>query len=325
MRILVTGCSGRLGDWLIGALLGHPLVRRVAGTDVRPARRPDSPKFRYYPTDARDGIYLRALMEEENADAVFHLAFKAGETTDALDAETINIGGTLAVVEAAAKSARVAKLVILSSGYAYGARRGNQAFMGESEPLAAKGAGPAVWRRRMEEAVTRLLPDLRPGLQVSFIRTCAIAGGGKEAECPVVPFLKSPFGKVTLAVADPPLQCLTLEEAARVLVKVLDVPEFRGPYNLAPDDAVTLSSLCRSLGGARLRIPYPALWLAARAARRFAPQLGVTESMVPFLAHGVALDNRRIKKTLGVEFRVPSLQAFASELGTGRQSLGAIP
>lgn len=315
MRVLVTGCSGRLGDALLEALLVHPLVKRVAGADVRPPRRPEGPKFRYYPTDVRDGVYLRSLAEEEGIDTIYHLAFKAGDATDRLDGETINVDGTLALLEAAAKAVRVQKLVLLSSGYAYGARRRNPPFLSEDAPLAARGT-VAGWRRRMEEAVARLLPDLRPSLQVSFIRACAIAGGGHEAACPVLPFLRSPLGRLTPLFADPPLQCLELQEAARALAKIVDAREFRGAFNLAPDDAARLSALCHALGGPRLRIPYPMLWLSARLARAFAPRLGLNEAAAAYLAHGVALDNRRIKKALGVEFRVPSLEALVSEAAT---------
>lgn len=312
MRVLVTGCSGRLGDAVTLRLLANPLVRRVAGIDVRPPRRTDGDRFRYHPADIRDGVYLRSLLEEEGIDAVYHLAFKARESADPLDAETVNVDGTLALLEAASKSARVRKAVLLSSAYAYGARRRKAPLIDEAEPLAASGRGPAAWRRRMEERVGELLPDLRPTLQVSMIRACAIAGGGHEASCPALPFLKSPLGPLTLAVADPPLQCLALEEAALALARIVEASEFRGAYNLAPDDTVRLGSLCREVGGRRLRVPYPLLWPAARLARRFAPALGLSEATVEFLAHGVAVDNHRIKQALGIEFRVPSREAFAA-------------
>ncbi|MBI4425057.1 MAG: NAD-dependent epimerase/dehydratase family protein [Elusimicrobia bacterium] len=311
MKVLVTGCSGRLGGALVGALLSHPLVRGVAGSDVRPPSRAEGDRFRYFPADIRDGVYLRNVMEESEIDVVYHLAFKSGEDADPLDAATVNVDGPLAVLEAAHKARRVRKLVLLSSAYAYGAKRRNPPRLSEERRLEARGNGPAAWRRRMEESVSRMLPDLRQDLQVSFLRACAIAGGGDESACPALPFLRSPWGSLTPALADPQLQFLALEEAVQAMVRILEVSDFRGPYNLAPEDGVPLGTLCRRLGAPRLRLPYPLLWLLAGAARRLRPRLGLSAGAAAYLLHGVAVDNRRIKQALGIELRTRSEDAFA--------------
>jgi len=309
-RIVVTGCAGRLGSMLTRGLLKHPLVRRVAGLDVRtPPPTPD-PRFAYLPADVRDEPFLRSILEEEEADTVFHLAFPAHEARGTVEGRSTAVTGGVAVLDAAHRSSRVSKLVLASSAFAYGARSGNRPFLKEDHPLRARPSEWGGWHREFELEVARLLPEIRPSLQVCILRLAPVldaAGGGGG---PLRGWLDSTLGLTLLR--DCPLQFLSEADLERVFLKILEAPEARGVFNVAPDDATTVKTVVRRLKSRRLALPYPLAWAAAAAAGRWRPESGLDGGLAAALAFPVVLDNAKIKRVLGARFDTSSEEALAS-------------
>lgn len=308
-RVLVTGCSGYLGSVLCRTLLAHPLVERVYGVDVAPPKDLVHEKFRFRKADIRDEFLLRSLLEDEGIEAVYHLAFMMGEPKDEVFAREVNIGGTLAVLEAANKCPRVKKLVLSASASAYGARRGNPERLREEDPLRASTLRYGIHKRQVEEELAKAMPAVRRDLKVVTLRICTIVGGSERSDGPVKVFCSLPVA-VSVLFHKGGLQFISEDDLMRVMAKVLESNEAAGAYNVAPDDATTLAEICRALGKPRVPVPYSALWLALWAARRFLGRTDLTENVVSYLAYPVALSNEKIKKQLGVRFSKGSLESF---------------
>jgi nucleoside-diphosphate-sugar epimerase len=308
----VTGCSGYLGGVLVKALLEHPLVERVAGLDVKappPPAGPAAAKFRFHAADIRDEFLLRSIMQEEAIDTVYHLAFMMGEPRDEALARAINLGGTLTVLDAASKCAGVRKLILSGSASAYGARRGNPPRLTESDALRADSLRYGVHKRLMEEELQKALPHVRKSLQVTVLRICTIVGGSERGEGPVQMFCDLPLA-FSVLFHEGALQFISERDLLRVMLKVMEVPECRGVYNVSSDDYTTIAEIARRLGKPRLPVPYSLLWLAMFLARRLDKTSPLTENVVSYLAYPVVLANDKIKKALGVAFPQGSLDAF---------------
>lgn len=308
-RVLVTGCSGYLGGVLVKTLLEHPLVARVAGMDQAPLKTPQNPKFKHYSADIRDEFWLRSILEEEAIDTVFHLAFMMGEPQDEALARAVNVGGTLTVLEAANKSSRVAKLILSGSASAYGARADNPEFLKEEDPLRASTLRYGIHKRLVEEELAKALPRVRKSLQVVVLRICTIVGASERGKGPVRTFCELPLGISVLFRAGG-LQFISEADLLMVMRKVMEAPQLRGTYNVAPDDYTTIAAICRSLGKFRLSVPYTLLWLALFLARRLGRRTDLTENIIGYLAYPCVVSNEKIKKALGLALSRGSLDAF---------------
>lgn len=310
-RVLVTGCAGYLGGVLTRALLEHPLVERVVGLDLCAPRALSHPKLKTVAGDIRDEYRLRSLLQDEEIDTVFHLAFMMGEPKDEVLAREINVGGTLTVLEAASKTPTVRKLVLSGSASAYGARRGNPEFLKEEHPLRANTLRYGIHKRQVEDELAKALPGARRDLKVVVLRICTIVGGSDRTDGPVKTFCELPVG-VSVLLRKGALQFIAEEDLMRVMLKVMEAPDLSGVFNVAPDDYTTVAQLCERLGKRRVPVPYSALWLALFLARRILGRVDLTENVVSYLAYPCVLSNAKLKKALGVHFSQRSLEAFAA-------------
>ncbi len=132
-NILVTGAAGFIGSHLVERLLGEG-VWRVAAVDnfndfYSPALKRaniapflENPLFSLHPVDICDGEGLRPVFQENQFDAVVHLAARAGVRPSLVQPELYaetNVGGTLNLLELAREFA-VGQFVFGSSSSVYG-------------------------------------------------------------------------------------------------------------------------------------------------------------------------------------------------------------
>jgi nucleoside-diphosphate-sugar epimerase len=122
MRVLITGASGFVGSFAVARFVGAG--HDVLGIDRRP--RPLDPRHGVgappvVPGDVGDAARVRAVADQHEADLIVHTAAIIGQGVGAADPvrmHAVNVGGTLAVLEAA--RARSARVVYLSTATLYG-------------------------------------------------------------------------------------------------------------------------------------------------------------------------------------------------------------
>lgn len=123
MRVMVTGACGVNGVWVVRELLerGHEVVAVDRVPDGAAPPGAGAP-YRFEPADVRDTARLARMVREQRYDAIVHLAALVGYPGGCADpklAFEVNVGGTIAVLEAAVVG-DVRRVVFASSKAAYG-------------------------------------------------------------------------------------------------------------------------------------------------------------------------------------------------------------
>jgi UDP-glucose 4-epimerase len=295
--VLVTGAQGYLGRLVVEALADQPgALERIVALDVREAKESERlPGVTYIKGDVRASS-LRDAMAAHRVDTVVHLAsiVTAGRDEGARDFEySVDVLGTRNVLEACVATG-VKKLVVTSSGAAYGYHADNPAWLDEGDALRGNAAFAYAHHKKLVEELLAEYRARHPRLAQLVFRPGTILGAG--ARTPISAFLEK---RVLLGVWGAPSRF--------VLVWDLDVVECirrgvengaTGIYNLAGDGAVTLREIAAAQRKPYLPIPAPLLRGALRALRA----LGLTQygpAQVDFLRHRPVLSNRRLKESFG--------------------------
>lgn len=127
-RVLVTGATGFIGRPLVGALLAAGA--RVSALVLPGEEALLSPGVRAFCGDVADAALLQRAVAESQPDVVFHLA-AVGLTQPnlpAAEALRVNVGGTVALLEALREMGSARRLVLAGSAYEYGARRADDSL-----------------------------------------------------------------------------------------------------------------------------------------------------------------------------------------------------
>ena len=136
MKVLVTGGSGFIGSHVVDRLRAHGHTPR--NFDLVPSRYHDASELEYVRGDLTDPESVRSAVR--GCDAVIHLAAVSDVNKVLADpalAETVNAGGTRAVLEAA-RLEEIPRVVYASTVWVYGSANGHGPLQ-EDEPFTLPG------------------------------------------------------------------------------------------------------------------------------------------------------------------------------------------
>jgi GDP-4-dehydro-6-deoxy-D-mannose reductase len=245
VKILVTGAIGFVGTWLLPEL-------RSAGHDVVGFPGPDVLDIAYQP-----GVL--AAVRAAQPDAIAHLAgmaYAPDASADSAEAIRVNVGGTLAIVEACRQAAPGAALLVVGSSEVYVPPLAGEALT-ESSPLGPRGvygltklAAEALALARamdgsLEVAVARSFNHTGPGQRPVFA-VPAFAGRILEARRSGAKKIRAGSVDVARDIGD----VRDVVRAYRLLLEALAarrVPRDRRVYNVASGRAVTIRSIIERL------------------------------------------------------------------------------
>jgi UDP-glucose 4-epimerase len=231
--VLVTGAAGYVGTLSLDALaarrdeLEHLVALDVQ--EVREARR--HPDVAYVVADARTAD-LAGLLREHEVDTVVHLAsilrVPPGAPEDL--AYRVDVVGARNVLEACV-STRVGKLVVTSSGAAYGYHADNPSWLDEGDLMRGNEGIPYAHHKRLAEAMLAEHRRDHPEIAQLVLRAGTIAGEGTSS--PVTDLFEGP---AVLGVRGPDSPFVFIWDHDLVEVVLLGVlGRRRGVYNLAGD------------------------------------------------------------------------------------------
>jgi len=295
-RILITGAGGNVGRALLAGLSGH----EVLATALHPIA---GVAFERVDVTGDDAARVIGAFKPE---VVVHLASivtpPKGSTRDF--EWRVDVQGSRNVMQACV-AAGVRRLVVTSSGAAYGYHADNPVPLRETDPVRGNVEFPySDHKRQVEEMLAEARGD-HPGLEQVVLRIGTVLGEGVDNQITAL-FRKKRL--LAVAGADSPFVFIWTKDLARILIRAAtDGPA--GVFNVAGDGAMTVHDLARVLGKPVLTLP---VWLL-RGALAVARPLGLSRygpEQVRFLQYRPVLDNTALKDGFGYTPELTSAQVF---------------
>lgn len=309
MRVLITGAGGYAGSQLVQSLCTDETID-VMATDVRFLAEQGRENRRV--CDIRDRESVQELWSEYRPDAVVHLAsvVNPGKGSSRQFEYEVDVGGTTNVLNASIQT-HVERLIVTSSGAAYGYHKDSPRPLKETDSLRGNFEFPYSHHKRLVE---ELLADhkkngLKPDLVIFRVGT--ILGQTTRNQITAL-FLRPRLPAV--CGSDSPFVFIWDQDVMAAILHALkrERNSFVAPagiYNLAGDGYLSIDEIAASLGKKVQRFPAWFLRFLFAVLRplglsRYGPE------QVRFLQYRPVLDNGELKRTFGFLPQMTSAQVF---------------
>jgi UDP-glucose 4-epimerase len=304
MTVLVTGAGGYLGRQLVAELARR--ARPVLALDLRePPPTARLPGVEYLAADVRTAG-LADTLRAHAVSAIVHLAsiVTPGRNSSREHEYSVDVLGTRNVLEACVE-AGVAKIVVTSSGAAYGYHADNPPLIGEDQPLRGNREFAYAWHKRLVEEMLAGYRRDHPQLAQVVLRVGTILGETTRNQ------ITDLFDKprlISVRGSDSPFVFAWDQDVVACLVLALE-PGREGVFNVAGDGALGVREIAARLDKRCVELP---AWAIA-GALALAKPLGLSQygpEQVRFLRYRPVLDNRRLKQVFGYTPRLTSSETF---------------
>lgn len=296
-RILITGSSGYYGRGLVAAIRRTWPAAEILGLDVTDPV--SDPPTRFVRCDITSPELI-PLVTDFKPDTILHLAFVVNPMRDEQRMHQINVEGTRQLLSAAAL-VNPERLLISSSATVYGAWPDNPIPLTEKAPLRAREDFRYASDKVQVENLLTEFAEQHPEIVVSWTRPCIIYGPGMSNF--MVPIFTFPPVLILPGGTNSTMQVVHMEDVVEATLRILQSAA-RGPFNIAPNDWLTMKDLARLRGTIALYWPYLACrigtmcWWALRL-----PVFRFPATMWPFIRYPWVIAPDRLTSELGFQFR----------------------
>lgn len=306
-RVLITGGAGFLGGHVVATLAARGDVEAVIAGDVRAPRHPVAGVV-YEECDVTRAGTLEPLLRRHAIDVVVHLAAIVNPGRDHDLEYRVDVDGSRHVLEACV-AAGVRRIVVSSSGAAYGYHADSPEWLRESDPVRGNEEFAYARHKRLVEEMLAEYHGAHPDLEQVVFRIGTILGPTVQNQITALW-----DGRRILAVrgADSPFVFVWVDDVAAAMARAAtDGPA--GIYNVAGDGRVTVVEIAARLGKPVVRVPASVLGLALQVGRalRLTPY---GPEQVRFLRYRPVLDNTALKRDFGYTPALTSREAFEAYL-----------
>lgn len=308
LAVLVTGAGGYVGRQLVAALAARrgADIATIVAADLQPPAPPQRcAGVEYVVHDVR-APGLEQILRRHRIDTVVHLAsiVTPGPRQDRALAYAVDVEGTARVLDAC-RAAGVRRIVVSSSGAAYGYHADNPPALTEDCPLRGNERFAYAHHKRLVEQMLARWRVEHPELQQVVLRIGTIVGAGVDNQ---ITALFERARPLAIRGSASPFVFVWDQDVVACLLQAITGAR-TGVYNLAGDGVLTIEQIAARLGK-RCRV-VPA-WLL-QAALALAQPLRLTRygpEQVDFLRYRPVLDNTRLKTEFGFVPTLSSAEAF---------------
>lgn len=303
VSVLVTGSSGYLGSQVVAELARRADVRTIA-LDVRePTQR--LPGVAYEVADIR-APEVDAIVARHRPQVVVHLAsiVTPGKKSNRDFEYSVDVDGTRNLLDACVRHA-VKRVIVSSSGAAYGYHPDNPEWLTESDPVRGNQSFAYSWHKRLVEEMLADYRAKQPQLEQIIFRIGTILGTSVHNQ--ITDLFEKPR-LIAIRDADSPFVFIHDQDVVGAIVQGVDSP-VTGIFNVAGDGKLSIFEIAAQLGKRCVVFPpgmlQAALWLLKK--------LGLTQygpEQIDFLRYRPVLDNRRLKSEFGYVPKLTSAEVF---------------
>ena len=303
IRILVTGAAGYLGSQVVAALAARDGCAVVA-LDVRaPPRAIDGVACER--ADIRSPE-LDAIVERHRPEVVVHLAsiVTPGRDSSREFEYSVDVEGTRKLLEACVRHG-VRRVVVSSSGAAYGYHADNPDWLTEDAPLRGNEGFAYAWHKRLVEQMLADYRSRHPQLEQVVLRIGTILGATVKNQ--ITDLFEKPR-LLAIRGSASPFVFVHDQDVVGAIVRAIDSP-VTGVFNVAGDGQLGIREIAARMGKRCVVLPAGLL----RAALWLLKKLRLTQygpEQVDFLRYRPVLDNRRLKEVFGYRPRLGSAEVF---------------
>ena len=306
-RVLVTGGGGYLGRQLVAALAALPAERRSAAIVCHDIREPAErlAEVDYAVADIRSPE-IAEIIARHGIDTVVHLAsiVTPGKKSNREFEYDVDVNGTKNLLEACVRH-HVKRIIVSSSGAAYGYHADNPEWLSEDAPVRGNEAFAYSHHKRLVEEMLADYRRTQPQLEQIIFRIGTILG----------PTVKN---QITDLFEKPRLIAITGSESPFVFIHDQDVvgamlhgiaSPVTGIFNVAGDGKLSIHEIAARLGKRCVVLPASLL----RAALWLLKKLNLTQygpEQLDFLRYRPVLLNTRLKREFGYVPKLSSAQVF---------------
>ena len=294
--VLITGAGGYIGRLLLKALdKERGGLERIVALDVHNTPLEDRIRDVHYVTGDIRTPELPEIFKQFKVDTVVHLAsiVTPGKEMTREFLHSVEVLGTENVVKACLEQG-VRKLIVTSSGAAYGYHHDNPDWLTETDALRGN---PEFAYSDHKRLIEENLADHRkrhPELKQLIFRPGTILGA--TADNQITALFHKPFIFGIVGSASPFVFIWDHDVVCCIIKGIRE--DVTGIYNLAGDGTLTLREIAAILGKPYLSVPAwlvkAALWiLSGLRLSRYGPE------QVNFLRYRPVLSNLRLKEEFG--------------------------
>lgn len=313
MKILVTGGSGFLGTAVVRRLVAE---HDVVVADLRePADLPAGATWERF--DVTDAALVGEVVERTRPEVVVHLAsiVTPGKKSNRELEYAVDVDGTRHVLDACLAH-DVRRIVVSSSGAAYGYHPDNPAWLQESDPVRGNEEFAYSHHKRLVEEMLAELRTTHPGFEQVVLRIGTILGESVDNQ--ITALFDWPF-MLKVGGSDSPFVFIWDTDVAAIIERGATAPNgaVGGITNVAGDGAMTMDEIAAVLG--KRAVPVPTI--ALQAVLGVLKPLGLSAygpEQTRFLQFRPVLDNERLRTTFGYTPSKTSREAFEAWLAARR-------
>ena len=301
--VLVTGSSGYLGSQVIARLAERAELTTIALDLREPAQR--WPGVQYEVADIRSSE-VDAIVARHRPDVVVHLAsiVTPGKNSNREFEYSVDVGGSRNLLEACVRS-KVRRIMVSSSGAAYGYHADNPAWLKETDAVRGNQGFAYSWHKRLVEEMLADYRQQQPQLEQIILRIGTVLGATVNNQ--ITDLFKKPC-LLAIRGSDSPFVFIHDQDVVGAIVHGVD-SRTTGIFNVAGDGKLSIFEIA---GRVHKRCVVLPAWLL-RSALWLLKKLGLTQygpEQLDFLRYRPVLDNTLLKTGFGYVPKLSSAGAF---------------